>query len=577
MAGGMGVIAPLSDTSARNDASADLPYGIASEVRATSTSDAITRSALNALAHLWGSPAALIAFGYPAALALGYTLKPTLGASAVLWPAHAFAVVAYLQSPYGRWPLVALAMIAWESVAVPLVGIVFPGAQLSVAVNVAFSLANVATAAGAAAALRAYKAFGVPDCSPVVRIPRGVVALGMGVLPGAVLGSIAYQGLAGVVPQLSKVGFWWLASVLSILTYGPLLSAKRGPPEHLQSAPARAWEKAAVTALITVLLVGFAHAPISATELPFALELLTVPLMWLALRFSGGHTQLGVAIISTGVAASVAHNPAAIDAFAGAGGWRMAVLPIDTFLMVGCAGALLINLLTVRERALLLELEVEHYQLRRYANALDVADETARRAVASDLHDGIAQVLAGQAMTIAALRTRCKDMCEVELIDQIADAARDAQRSVRHMVQDLSPPEMEGASIREALEWLANLFQTRHAFEVRWHVAPGVSLTPDCVRMLYRCVRELLYNAYKHAQRTCADVTVIVQDGTAIVTVMDQGVGFDVDQITTEPGQHFGLVQLRERLHAERATLSLESSPGEGCCATIRLPLVATS
>jgi len=514
-----------------------------------------------------------LALVYPVLIALGYVFKPTLFAAAALWPAEAAAFGAYLLLPYRVWPLIAVVTVGWELASVAVVAGVSAGWKPNLAIVLAFALANVVTAAVPAALLRSGPLLSGSPRFLVASLPRALTAVCLGSLPGAVLGALAQGALPGTSTHFADVGLWLLASVLAIVTYGPVLFDTVLTSSRADAGAARPWEKVAMPLLGAAALIAFARGRPSPTEPSLGPALLSIPLIWLALRFSFRDTRLGVVVVATLVAAICAHDTDALQTVAGSAGWRAAVLPIDVFLLIGCAGTLLINLLAVQQRELLQELEHEHRQLRLYAKALEAADETARRSVAADLHDGIGQVLAGQAMTIAAMKMYATNAGLEGLIRQASDASREAQSAVRLMVQDLSPPELENATTEQMLAWLASLLKTRYGFETRWRVNPGIDLPQHQVQLVYRCVRELLLNAFKHSQRNSAEVFVILNANTVVITVMDEGVGFDVDKVRETPGAHFGLMQVTERIQAAHGAVTIDSAPGEGCCTTIRLPL----
>jgi signal transduction histidine kinase len=228
--------------------------------------------------------------------------------------------------------------------------------------------------------------------------------------------------------------------------------------------------------------------------------------------------------------------------------------------------------MTLKQRELLDELAREHLALRDYANALGVAEETARRKTAADLHDGIGQVLAGQSMTLAAMRVHAGHSPLAVLLDEAAEASREAQEGLRVMIQDLSPPGLDHASLDETLLWLADFFKTRFGFSVAWHVNGTADLPRDRLRLIYRCIRELLMNSRKHSQQQSAEVEVDLSATTVEITVVDEGIGFDGHRTDPFSGNQFGLAQLRERVRAAGGTLDVDAVIGEGCRVTVRLP-----
>jgi len=512
-----------------------------------------------------------LVLGYIGLYAVGYMAKPE-SASAAVWPADALSFVVYILLPLRLWPMAAIGMISSELVAVAFLSWMTLKPESSLTTQLGFALANVLTTLGPAALCRLWRLFRWQDAKQLVISPLWIVVLFAGVLPGAFLGAQAHAHAAatGLVP--SNLGLWDLAAVLSIVTFSPLiLGIVQGFSEPVR-ASARPWEGWAVTAIVPALFIWFALVPWPVADQLMEPMLLAVPLAWMALRFSHRATSIAVAAVALGVTLLTGYGAGAYRSLMNAEGWRDAVISIDIFLLIGCGGALLINLMTLNQRALLEELAREHAQLRQYAQALDFAEESARRTTAADLHDGIGQVLAGQSMTLAAMRSHAGHPLLAALVEEAVEASREAQEGLRLMIQDLSPPELEHASLEEMLKWLVDLFKTRFGFVVTWRVSGAVDLHRDQLHLVYRCIRELLMNACKHSQRHSAEVEVELSSGQVGITVVDEGVGFDVRRDVLLSAHRFGLAQLRQRVHTAGGALDIDAVVGEGCRVTVRLP-----
>lgn len=321
------------------------------------------------------------------------------------------------------------------------------------------------------------------------------------------------------------------------------------------------------------LFLLFIFAPWPAKHVLVEPMLFTIPLAWLALRFSQRTTRIVVGVVAAAISVLAGYTLGGDVSPADGSAFPDIVISIDVFLLIGCGGALLVNFMTFRQRALLEELAHDHAQLRQYALALDSAEEAARRATAADLHDGIGQVLAGQTMTLSAMRAHATQPKLAALIEEAVEASREAQEGLRLMIQDLSPPELEHASLEEMLKWLAELFKTRFGFTIGYQVSGGERLNRENLQLVYRCVRELAMNACKHSGRHAASVQVEVQAEWVHVTVIDDGVGFDAEREPSAAKGRFGLAQLRERVRAGGGSVRLTSSVGGGCRAVVRLPL----
>jgi signal transduction histidine kinase len=86
---------------------------------------------------------------------------------------------------------------------------------------------------------------------------------------------------------------------------------------------------------------------------------------------------------------------------------------------------------------------------------------------------------------------------------------------------------------------------------------------PDYVETsLYRIVQEALTNAVRHASAKNVDVILENREGTVVVIIEDDGVGFDSTLIGK--GGHLGLLGMQERAHMMGGTLQIESRAGGG-------------
>jgi signal transduction histidine kinase len=515
---------------------------------------------------IWGS-----IFGYPLLYALGYLSKSVPGPAAI-WPSNALAFAAFMLLPARLWPLVAVGIVSWEMLTRPLLYWLTGQTLPSLAAICSFGLANILTTAGPALLARGMRLFRRQERFQFVVSPLWIIALFAGVLPGALLGAWSSARTAEFSLTPADIGLWALASVLTIVTLGPMLFGLILGFSEPAPTPAQTWERWTVACFILALFLFFAVLPWAAVDPLMEPMLFAVPLTWLALRFSRRATNIGVVTVAAGVVFLAGYGVGIYRDVASIDGWRNVVISLDVFLVIGCGGALLVNLMTLKQRALLDELAREHAALRDYAIALGAAEETARRKTAADLHDGIGQVLAGQSMTLAAMRAHASQPLSV-LLDEAAEASREAQEGLRVMIQDLSPPGLDNASLSETLRWLADFFEGRFGFIVKWCVSGAADLPRDRLRLIYRCTRELLMNARKHSQRQSAEVGVDLCSTMVEITVVDEGIGFDVQHAASFSGRRFGLAQLREHVRAAGGTLDLDSIVGEGCRVTVRLPL----
>jgi len=517
---------------------------------------------------------------YLALYAFGFLSKPPYGAAA-LWPAHALSFAVFMLLPLRRWPALALVMVCCDLVANPLLNRISGLPSGDMHSWLGFAFANVLTTAGPAALARAFGLIRREDRYQPVVSPLWIVALLVGVAPGALVGTATRSYAAGVPLAAADAGrwglaavLWGLAAVLAIVTMGPAIFGALLGFAAPAKAAAKRWEGWVISGAVLGLFLLFILAPWPAKDVLVEPMLFTIPLAWLALRFSQRTTRIAVGVVAAAISLLAGYTTGGGPSPPGDGSaFPDIVISIDVFLLIGCGGALLVNFMTFKQRALLEQLAHEHAQLRQYALALDSAEEAARRATAADLHDGIGQVLAGQSMTLSAMRAHANQPKLAALIEEAVEASREAQEGLRLMIQDLSPPELEHASLEEMFRWLAELFKNRFGFTIEYQVSGGERLNHENLQLVFRCVRELAMNACKHSGRHAASVGVKVSGEWVHVTVIDEGVGFDADRERSAAKGRFGLAQLRERVRAGGGTVSLTSAAGGGCRAVVRLPL----
>jgi signal transduction histidine kinase len=228
-----------------------------------------------------------------------------------------------------------------------------------------------------------------------------------------------------------------------------------------------------------------------------------------------------------------------------------------------------------------LEATVAHRtaELRLAATELLQSEAQERRAIASDLHDDLGQNLAVAKLKLSAIELnddgsddcrRCREQLkEVEvMIDRSAN-------SVRSLSTQLSPPVLYQAGLGLALEWLADEMQRHYGLVVNLHVSDIAPLDETTGNALFRIVRELLINAWKHAGVLEATVILSMDPGSGEleITVTDEGVGFDRAQ-TLKPSRNnsYGLFSIQQRVSFLGGTLRIDSSAGSGTTVMLALP-----
>jgi signal transduction histidine kinase len=190
-----------------------------------------------------------------------------------------------------------------------------------------------------------------------------------------------------------------------------------------------------------------------------------------------------------------------------------------------------------------------------------VADERAR--VAREIHDGLAQYLFAISTQVSMLESGAP---LEQVLPRLKSASTSAQQEARFAVLALSSA---GGSARfdAALRRYVEVLTADGALDVELDFDPGVRLAPDEQIEVFRIVQEGLGNARRHAGASHVEVTIGQRTGRRVVTVSDDGVGFDSEA----PTEGQGVANMRLRARAIEGDLSVSSKPGSGTAVEIVL------
>jgi two-component system CheB/CheR fusion protein len=219
------------------------------------------------------------------------------------------------------------------------------------------------------------------------------------------------------------------------------------------------------------------------------------------------------------------------------------------------------------------EAKIRDYQSKLQVVAFEttLAEERERRRIAADLHDRIGQALALAQIKLTALRDTIDGKSRAEM-DECVRLVRQTVDDTRTLTFELSPPVLYDLGLMPALAWLADETRKRHGMTVTVEDDDQPKALEDGVAALvFRSVRELLVNVFKHAQVPAAKVALRRKGEWLVLEVSDRGVGFD----PASSGEGYGLFGVREQISRLGGTFAVASTPGEGTTITIEVPLRA--
>jgi signal transduction histidine kinase len=208
-----------------------------------------------------------------------------------------------------------------------------------------------------------------------------------------------------------------------------------------------------------------------------------------------------------------------------------------------------------------------------------------RQRLAQEIHDTLAQGFTSIVMQLEAADQALPDENDNEAarkrLLQARETARLSLGEARRLVQALRPEPLEGASLPEALQRVAQHWQEETNLPVSFSITGSpIPLPPEVEVTLLRLMQEGLANIRKYAQAHQATITLSYMEDQVALDVHDDGQGFDPAILSLPPSQSrggFGLQTLRERLAQLSGQLIVESSPGGGTTLAAQIPIEVRS
>jgi signal transduction histidine kinase len=205
-------------------------------------------------------------------------------------------------------------------------------------------------------------------------------------------------------------------------------------------------------------------------------------------------------------------------------------------------------------------------EIRASRQRLVAAQDSERRRIERDIHDGAQQQLVALAIKLSITESLIGTDTEGEreLLAELRQDAAGAVEDLRDLARGIYPPLLATRGLAAALE-----AQARKAAVPTAVTADGVGRYPQEVEAaVYFCVLEALQNVAKYAGASRAGVRLAASGHELRFEVTDDGAGFDPQA----RGYGTGLQGMADRLHAHGGTLDVRSAPGAGTTVAGRLP-----
>jgi PAS domain S-box-containing protein len=216
-------------------------------------------------------------------------------------------------------------------------------------------------------------------------------------------------------------------------------------------------------------------------------------------------------------------------------------------------------------------------QLKSLASQLSLTEERERREIATELHDRIGQSLVISKIKLDQLRKSAASEELATTLGEICNCLDQVIQDTRTLTFDLSSPILYELGFEAAVaEWLNEQIQEKYGIKTKFEDDQRHKPLDDDIRvLLFRNVRELLINVVKHSNAQNVKVSISRANEQIIVTVQDDGIGFDSSEAVSKAAEKatFGLFSIRERLEHLDGRIKIQSTPGHGSIITMTAPL----
>ena len=246
-----------------------------------------------------------------------------------------------------------------------------------------------------------------------------------------------------------------------------------------------------------------------------------------------------------------------------------------------CVGSSQVNAFSEDERLLLTKLAnsaaIALENARLYAQAERVAALEERHRIAADMHDGLGQTLSYLGLSVDKISDSVENDHSSDAISRLERARGiidQATEDVRNAITTLLEEPTSPRSLQTQLDELANNLspRIRTSFQYSSAIDIPVQLESDTTEQILRVVGEAIQNAERHANGSNIEMSLAQNNGDYVITVEDDGKGFDPNHSPDDGRQHFGLQIMQARANRLGGELNIASVKGQGTQVILKWP-----
>jgi len=254
------------------------------------------------------------------------------------------------------------------------------------------------------------------------------------------------------------------------------------------------------------------------------------------------------------------------------------IIYLAAYLLVGSYALLLRQTEVAQQESqmLLQKLRASNAQMQEYVTQVEeLTTIKERNRLARELHDAVTQSIFSMTLiTRSALILQERDPKQVkDKLLQLQELAQGALQEMRGLIYQLRTLSVAEDGLFPVLGKFIEGVNGRNNLNITLDSTPeSLPLTPIQQQELYRIIQEAINNIVKHADTKDAVIRFVVEETAVIVTIADEGVGFDTNAPNNDHG-HIGLTSMQERAKELGGTLTINTQPGAGTKIKVVVPI----
>ncbi len=209
---------------------------------------------------------------------------------------------------------------------------------------------------------------------------------------------------------------------------------------------------------------------------------------------------------------------------------------------------------------------------KRVINAIINTEENEKKRFAKDLHDGLGPILSTVKMSLSALHERITDSSGTIILNNTTHLVNEAISTIKEISNNLSPHILTNFGLSSAIGAFTTKLNQTKAVEIVFKTnMENHRLENEKEVVVYRAVCELINNSILHSGASRIEIELNKHEKFITLQFYDNGRGFDTSTLSKEDTKGMGLSNIETRVKTVEGVFILESSPGKGTSALIKL------